>query len=252
MNKFINCIFYIVFFFCACSSPARLDHVEKTQYAFNPKEYASVDSSILQLTLPYKTKMDAEVNILIGKSEQPISKDQPEGLLGNFVADLALQESRKYYYPEDNKNIDFCFLNNGGLRAALPEGDITKRNIFEVMPFENELIVLTLKGSDVNLLLNYIVSKGGIPIGGVRMKIKNKEAEEVTINNVPFDSTKTYKAVTSDYLANGGDNLLFLAEIKQRDYVNLKIRDAMIEYIQQLTKDGKMISPKLDGRIILE
>ena len=55
--------------------------------------------------------------------------------------------------------------------------------------------------------------------------------------------------VTSHYLANGGDNLSFLADIKQREYVNLKIRDAMIEYIQQLTKDGKMIDPKLDGRI---
>ena len=252
MNKFINCIFYIVFFFCACSTPARLDHVEKKQYAFSPKEYASVDSSVLQLTLPYKTKMDAEVNILIGKSDQAVSKDQPEGLLGNFVADLALEESRKHYYPEDNKNIDFCFLNNGGLRAALPEGDITKRNIFEVMPFENELIVLTLKGSDVNQLFKYIVSKGGIPVGGLRMKIKNKEANDILINNIPFDSSKIYKVVTSDYLANGGDNLLFLAETKQRDYVNLKIRDAMIEYIQQLTKDGKTISPKLDGRITYE
>jgi len=252
MNKFINYIFYVLFFLSACAAPARLDHVEKKQYAFSAKEYAFVDSTILQTTLPYKKKLDAEVNILIGKTSQPVSKDQPEGLLGNFVADLSLEESKKYYYPEDNKNIDFSFLNNGGLRAALPAGEITKRNIFEVMPFENELIVLTLKGSDVKQLLDYIVSKGGIPVGGLRMKIKNKEAAEVMINNAPFDSTKIYKAVTSDYLANGGDNLLFLAEIKQREYVNLKIRDAMIEYIQQLTKDGKIIDPKIDGRITVE
>ncbi|MEP7170325.1 MAG: 5'-nucleotidase C-terminal domain-containing protein [Bacteroidota bacterium] len=252
MKKFINYIFYVLIFCGACSTPARLDHVEKKQYAFNAKEYASVDSSILQTTLPYKTKLEAEVNVLIGKTSQVISKDQPEGLLGNFVADLSLEESRKYYYPEDNKNVDFSFFNNGGLRAALPAGEITKRNIFEVMPFENELIVLTLKGSDLNQLLKYIVSKGGIPVGGIRMKIKNKEAVDVMINNAPYDSTKIYKAVTSDYLANGGDNLSFLAEIKQRDYVNLKIRDAMIEYIQQLNKDGKTIDPKIDGRISIE
>ena len=211
-----------------------------------------MDSSILQSVLPYKTKLDAEVNILIGKSVQAISKNQPEGLLGNFAADLSLEESKKHYYPEDNKNIDFCFLNNGGLRAALPAGEITKRNIFEVMPFENELIVLSLTGSDVKQLLNYIVSKNGIPIGGLRMKIKNKEAVEVMINNSPFDSTKIYKVVTSDYLANGGDNLFFLAQAKKREYINLKIRDAMIEHIQQLTKDGKLIDPKLDGRITIE
>jgi len=252
MNRLINYIFCILFFFSACSAPARLDHVEKKQYAFSAKEYASVDSSILQNILPYKTKMDAEVNVLIGKSAQPVSKDQPEGLLGNFVADLSLEESKKHFYPEDNKNVDFCFLNNGGLRAALPAGEITKRNIFEVMPFENELIVLSMTGSDVKQLLNYIVNKNGIPVGGLRMKIKNKEAVEVMINNSPFDTTKIYKAVTSDYLANGGDNLSFLAEIKKREYVNLKIRDAMIEYIEQLTKGGKIIDPKLDGRITVE
>ncbi|HKR03591.1 MAG TPA: 5'-nucleotidase [Bacteroidia bacterium] len=252
MNTFVNYIFCVLIFFCACSAPARLDHVEKKQYAFSAKEFASVDSSILQSVLPYKTKLDAEVNILIGKSVQAISKNQPEGLLGNFAADLSLEESKKHYYPEDNKNIDFCFLNNGGLRAALPAGEITKRNIFEVMPFENELIVLSLTGSDVKQLLNYIVSKNGIPIGGLRMKIKNKEAVEVMINNSPFDSTKIYKVVTSDYLANGGDNLFFLAQAKKREYINLKIRDAMIEHIQQLTKDGKLIDPKLDGRITIE
>ena len=126
---------------------------------------------------------------------------------------------------------------------------ISKRNVFEVMPFENELIVLSMNGAVMKQLLNYIVSKGGVPVSGLRMKIKNKEAADAMINNVPFDSTKTYKAVTSDYLANGGDDLAFLADIKQREYVNLKIRDAIIEHILQLTKDGKMIDPKLDGRI---
>jgi 2',3'-cyclic-nucleotide 2'-phosphodiesterase (5'-nucleotidase family) len=101
-------------------------------------------------------------------------------------------------------------------------------------------------------LLNYIVSKNGIPVSGLQMKIKDKEAKEVFIGKSPFDSTKTYKVVTSDYLANGGDNLSFLAEIKQREYVNLKIRDAMIEFIQQLTSEGKIIDPVLDGRITNE
>ena len=79
--------------------------------------------------------------------------------------------------------------------------------------------------------------------------MKNKEAVDVTINNVPFDSTKTYKVVTSDYLANGGDNLFFLAEAKQRQYVQLKLRDAILEYCKQLKAEGKLIDPKLDKRI---
>lgn len=249
MKKLFVYIFPLFIFLISCSTPARVDHIEKKQYAFNPKEYTSVDSSFLQSILPYKSKLDAEVNIPIGKTAQAITKNQPEGLLGNFVADLSLEEARKYYYPTDNKNIDFCFLNNGGLRASLPAGEITKRNAFEVMPFENELIVLAVPGAQVNLLLNYIVGKGGVPVAGLRMKIKQNHASDVMINDQPFDSTKVYKVVTSDYLANGGDDLSFLAEIKERNYVSLKLRDAIIEYCLRLTKEGKIIDPKLDGRI---
>lgn len=189
------------------------------------------------------------MNVVVGTTKQALSKDQPEGLLGNFVADLCLEETRKHYQPDDNKNVDFCFLNNGGLRAALPEGKITRRNIFEVMPFENELIILAISGYDVSLLLNYMVSKGGIPVSGLRFKMKDNKAFDVVINNAPFDSLKTYKVVTSDYLANGGDNLFFLAAAKQRQYVQLKLRDAILQYCEQLKAEGKIIDPKLDNRI---
>lgn len=252
MYKISVCIVSVSLFISACSAPTRLDHVERKQYPFNPKEYTTIDSSVWQTILPYKTKLDVDMNVPVGKTTQPLTKDQPEGLLGNFVADLCLAQARIHYKPADNKNVDFCFLNNGGLRASLPEGELTRRNIFEVMPFENELIILTVSGNDVTRLLTYISNKGGVPVAGIQMVIKNKIAEQVIINNAPFDTNKTYKVVTSDYLANGGDDLSFLAIIKERQYVQLKVRDAMLEYCERLKSDGKLIDPKLDNRIKYE
>lgn len=248
MNLYKLFIFYFFIFFLSCTAPARIDHVEKKMYAFNSNDFTSIDSSLWNNILPYKSKLDDQMNVVIGKTAQALTKDQPEGLLGNFVADLITEGAPLYYYPENNSKIDFCFLNNGGLRASLPAGEITMRNIFEVMPFENELVVLTLNGPQMNRLLKFIAGKGGIPVSGLRMKIKEKLAKEVLINHTPFDSTKLYKAITSDYLANGGDNLAFLTEAK-KEYVGLKIRDAIIEHCRKLNSQGKIIDPKLDKRI---
>lgn len=249
LYKYFSLCFFL--FVVSCTAPARIDHTEKHQYIFNSKDFASADSSLWQSILPYKSKLDAEMNGVLGKTSMALTKEIPEGLLGNFVADLVMEQTPLYYYPADNSKADFCFLNNGGFRASLPAGDITRRNVFEVMPFENELVVVTLNGSQVNLLLKYIISKGGIPVSGLRMKIKNNQPKDILINNIPFDSTKIYKAVTSDYLANGGDNLFFLAEAK-KEYAGLKIRDAILEHCLKLNKLGKLIESKLDKRISYE
>ncbi|MFI5220656.1 MAG: 5'-nucleotidase C-terminal domain-containing protein [Bacteroidia bacterium] len=251
MNRKNYYIFFLFVLFLSCHAPAHITQVEKHQYAIGSKEYASVDSTVWQTIVPYKSKLDAEVDVVIGKTAKALTKDQPEGLLGNFVTDLVMEISPLYYYPPGNSKIDFCFLNNGGLRNNIPEGEITRRNIFEVMPFENELVVLSMNGTQIKQLLKFIVSKGGIPVSNLRMKIKEKAAAGVMINNIPFDSTKIYKAVTSDYLANGGDNLFFLAEAK-KEYVGLKIRDAIIEYCMKENKQGKLLDSKLDNRIEYE
>ena len=64
----------------------------------------------------------------------PSEWSSPESLLGNFVTDLCL---RQY------SNIaDICVMNNGGLRSNLTKGEITRGDIYTLMPFENELVIL--------------------------------------------------------------------------------------------------------------
>ena len=58
--------------------------------------------------------------------------------------------------PSNNHHIDFCLLNNGGLRTSLPQGNITRRKIFELMPFENELVVVTISKEKMTDLKAYL------------------------------------------------------------------------------------------------
>ena len=235
-----------------CTPKAHIVNVETSQYQFNAADNTSEDSLIARDIHPYKTKLDAIMNDVLAYSEQSMDKDQPEGLLGDFVTDACLQKAGDYYKPADNHKIDFCFVNNGGLRAALPKGNLIKGKIFELMPFDNELIVVTLDGKKTKMLLDFIAAKGGMPVSGVKIGIKKNKAVNVLIGGQLFDSTLTYKILTSDYLANGGDNLSFLAETNEKEIIGLRARDAIIEYLQEQTRQGNKIKIQLDGRIYRE
>lgn len=246
-----KCLFVV--FACAmiasCGSVKKIDHYETQQYRFKDSGNVAIDSGAYYMIAPYRSELNKTMSELLAVSDQPLEKNQPEGTLGDFVADLALREAQALYLKS---KIDFCVLNNGGLRAALPKGNITLKNVFELMPFENELVVLTINGSAASQLFNYIAYKGGVPVSHLEMKIKDQQALNVKVNGNGFDSTKTYRMVTSDYLANGGDNLEFLKTAISKEYINLKLRDAIIAYLKEQTRNGKNISVFLDNRISYE
>ncbi len=176
----------------------------------------SNDPSLEKLISPYKINLDQSMSEVLNQSAIAMPKPdrksgtvEPEFLLGNFVADLCMDMGKQKYLPEDNQPINICALNTGGLRTSLPKGDITRGKIFQLMPFENELVVLTLSGKSTQKLVQYIAAQNGIPISGLQMSIRNDKPNDILINNTAFDSTKTYKIITSDYLARGGDKMTF-------------------------------------------
>ncbi|MBK5284411.1 MAG: 5'-nucleotidase C-terminal domain-containing protein [Bacteroidia bacterium] len=246
---------YLIFsfpllFLSGCGSNSNLVRVESKVIPLSSTEYAAIDSSVYSVIEPYRSGMSAKMDEVIAVSEQVLEKGQPEGLLGNFVTDACFNIANQYYYPEDGRQADFCLLNNGGLRASLPAGNITRKNIYELMPFENSLSVLTLKGETLKKLFDCIAAKGGMPVSSLRMGIQNTEAVNIQISSVPFDKEKIYKLITSDYLANGGDGLFLLSDLMKRDNLNLKVRDALLEYISKLNSEGKKLNAQLEGRIV--
>ncbi|MBL7928146.1 MAG: 5'-nucleotidase C-terminal domain-containing protein [Bacteroidia bacterium] len=230
--------------FNSCKSGYQFTADKKPQYKITSNDTLPPEASVIAFLQPYKLKLDSSMNIRLASSDMEMEKGQPESLLGNFVSDLCMNQVKPFAI-ENNLNIDFCFFNNGGLRNSLPKGDITMRNIFELMPFDNELVILIIDGKTTEKLIKTIIEKGGVPVSGIRIILNKDEKPQATVQDKPFDTTRDYVILTSDYLAGGGDQYDFLKNRKEYLQTGLLMRDAIINHCR---KAGK-ISSQLDNRI---
>lgn len=236
----------------ACKPHALITKVESGVIALDSVSVIKEDTSALSVIKPYKEKLESQMNEVLAYSNQAMIKDNPEGLLNNFVSDLVLKKANEYYKAADSQKADMCLLNTGGLRTALPKGAITRGKVYELMPFENYLVVVTLSGVKTKQMFDYIAKFGGMSLSGFTMGIKDALAVNVTVNEKPFDIGKNYKVVTSDYLANGGNKMYFFKDPVKREELGIKVRDAIIAYMIEENKKGNSLNAKLDNRVHYE
>ncbi len=234
--------------FIGCKTAATVSKIEPSAVQLNAEK--EEDKAILAMIEPYKSTLEKEMTEVLIVSEDEAVKGQPEGKLGNLIADITLARTNEYLKELGLPPADICMLNNGGLRTSLPKGEISMGKIFELMPFENMIVVLTMNGAQTQEMFNYIGRANGVPLAGARLKIVNEQPKEITINGVPFDANKTYRVVTSDYLAGGGDKMRFFNEPLEKKFLNRKLREAIAEYMLMEGKKGNKLQPKLDQRII--
>lgn len=203
------------------------------------------DKTYTEHLQPYKQQLGVKMNVVIGQAAQTMTGHAPESLLSNFSADVYRQAGSDYL----GQSVDISVVNLGGLRTVIPAGDITVGKIFELMPFENELVLLWLKGDKLMELIQFFASVGGEGISGIRMEISNAKAVNVTVNGSTIDPDKLYCIATSDYLAGGNDKMFQLAQSEKRVNTGIKLRDILLNYIKAETAKGNKIDAKLDGRI---
>ena len=203
------------------------------------------DTAYLRHLAPIKQDLERELNIPIGYAPAAMQVYPPECPMLNWASDALLAIARQLS-PE---SVDVAVVNIGGMRCEWAAGDITFRNVFELMPFDNELVVLTLQGSDLQQLCEIFAYSGGQGIAGMRIKASGDRVMQqeaiVTINGKPLDPTKTYTVATSDYLSQGNDGMLPLKNYIKCWNSEQKIRDLYIEYIKQI----KVVQAKVDGRM---
>lgn len=124
-----------------------------------------------------------------------------ESALGDWVADC---------YRE-TLGTDAALQNGGGIRAEIPAGPVSLRSIFNVMPFDNALVKLNMKGSDLRAVFDHgvgmerIAQFSGANIEYDRAKPGGKRLIAVAVGGAPLDDAKTYSIATLDFLTNGGD-----------------------------------------------
>ncbi|MDF2453049.1 MAG: hypothetical protein K0S26_2553 [Bacteroidota bacterium] len=229
----------------SCAQKTSVTNISESHIIVNNNK---IDSSIYKAMSPYKKAHDEQMYAVIAKSEDALVKADVESTLGNFFCDAVIYETKKLL-GKDSSMLDVAIFNKGGLRNSLPKGNITIGNVFELMPFDNEVVLLKLSGAQFKDMCYKIVEKGGIPIGGMRLTMKGTTPTDIIVNGKPFDEAKDYWVVTSDYLANGGDSYNFFKNAKERKIMNVLLRNMIINYCEDITKRDQTIKPKLDGRI---
>jgi 2',3'-cyclic-nucleotide 2'-phosphodiesterase (5'-nucleotidase family) len=211
------------------------------------------DSQLVSLYLPYKNILEKDMSRVIAVSAEEMVKDRPESNLTNFLADLLLTEGKEIVTElGEDVHPSISYYNYGGIRTFIPEGKITVGKIFELMPFENELVFLELSGAQVQEFLDVIAEKGGDSVGGVRFKISENKAKNVEVAGKSLNEKEHYWLVTNDYVAAGGDGLEVFTRRKNFVAGNIKIRDVIIAHLEKIHKKGQVISAKTDGRISYE
>ncbi len=203
------------------------------------------DTALTILLAPYKDSINKSMNTVIGFSTDGLTKKQPESGLGNFMTDaMRLMAEKKF-----NTHVDAAFVNYGGIRSYLPKGEITIGKIFELMPFDNLIVLQAVKGDSLLSYLNAIAERNGWPVSGITFGIKDRKAINILIAGKPLDTLATYTIANSDYIANGGDNTGMLKIFPQKNMGYL-LRDALIAYTKLLTQEGQSIDAKPEKRII--
>lgn len=216
----------------ACQNYA-IKKVERTDYRFEVSENQVKDLRVEEIVEPFREALQVEMSEVIGYNEFELSKQQPESTLGTFMCDAIFSEASKLY----SGKIDFAVVNYGGMRIPfLSAGDINVGRIFELMPFENYLVVLDLDLSTTQRLFEQMSGRGGWPMSqNVQMKIDTSNVSyDVTIDGQGLESKSHYKVLISDYIANGGDDCDFLKD-SPRETLDILLRDAIIEHLRNTT-----------------
>ena len=241
-------VFLLFVSLCSCTKVWHLSDYQYRPYSLTEEKVIARDSTTLAMIAPYKEKLDREMYQVIGELESELMKKQPESTLGNWVSDMIHVQTERYIGQE----VDFAVVNYGGLRVpSLPAGELTVSQIFELMPFDNQLVILKVDGKVVQQFFQRMAERGGWPISySVRYEINEGTPVNIRIKDKAIEQDQIYKIAISDFVANGGDRCFFFRD-QEREATNVLFRDAMLEFIQIASKDGQKLGAKVEGRVVV-
>ena len=199
---------------------------------------------------PYRENINRNLDSVLAYSVDTYSKSNGDlnTAIGNFMADAVFEESNPIFKSRTGKSIDLVLLNHGGIRSIISKGNITSRTAYEIMPFDNSIVVTPLKGQQIKDMFTYLAeAKRAHPISKLKISLnKDYSINNTSIGNKPIDFSKTYYVATNDYLYNGGSRMYFL---KSKDTVydlDYKIRNILVDHFKKIDT----LKPAIDDRFI--
>jgi len=181
---------------------------------------------------PYKAQLDAKMNRQLAIVKSPLKKGSPESTLGNWAADL-FHEAACATYPK--RTIAFSTMNQGGIRVSeIGSGPLLVSEIYELMPFDNELVLMELTGKQLTEFISHIANSGGWPVSGGLSVKQTSKGLNIQIYGKAISPRTTYYVALPDYVAGGGSGSTMLKGLPRTES-GIKIRDLLIEYAAKIT-----------------
>ncbi|ARC86242.1 LPXTG cell wall anchor domain protein [Clostridium argentinense CDC 2741] len=213
---------------------------------------SSIEPSVDVLYERKDLKENEEVKALIGKYTEelkPILNEKVADLLVDLPHDrregLSPLGELTAKYMTMSVDAQIGLMNGGGIRAPLSKGEINMGHMYTIMPFDNTLVTMDLKGSDIKKNLEHGIANetyGWVQFYGVRAYYDKEKPSGERINHMelldgtPIEMDKYYKVVTNDFMAEGGDEFDFSGGKNILD-TGKPIRDGMVEIMK---KEGKI------------
>ena len=182
--------------------PATGDIVEKHAEIVDViQEGVTPDPEVSAILAKYHEMVGPILNEVVGLAAVPMNGGYPikgimgDNALGNLIADGMNHEMKS----------DFALMNGGGIRDILEKGEITWENLFNIQPFNNTLITVTIPGSALEPILNAQISSYGpdVSIGGFSYTWDSATRKVVNIylpDGTPIDKNGTYTLTVNNYM----------------------------------------------------
>lgn len=213
-NLFIICLLGAGLMACSSYNTIKVEN-EQIKVDNSVQNNTIIDS----LILPYRKDLEKEMNEVLAVAEIDFLVQRPCGNLNNWVADALLD------YQVKKIKLDapvFCLLNTGGIRSSINKGNVTRGDLFKVMPFDNFIVHVKMPVSSLTEIEKYLISSGGEPISGARLEKGKLILDEA-------DKSKDYIwIITSDYLVNGGDKMTFFKQNIEIVSSDVLLRDILL------------------------
>ena len=208
-----------------------------------------VPHPIVARKIEHYRKQYPEIEAVVGHlAKRLIRSYNTESSLGSFAADVM----------RESANTDVAFINAGGLRADLPEGEVSYGNVIDAFPFPNRVVLMNLSGKDIIGVLeqSMTLERGMIQASGLVTHYDLKRpighrVVDLEIGGKPVDPERKYRVAVADLLAEGADLYAsFLnGDITRGRHKSPKISEVILQYFSDVPapdfpKSGRLIPTK--------
>ncbi|MCH2105365.1 MAG: bifunctional metallophosphatase/5'-nucleotidase [Planctomycetes bacterium] len=185
---------------------------------------------------------EANMSEVVGELAAPLTRSRSSvesSGAGNLIADAF----RAHF------DADCAFQNRGGIRCDLPKGPVTRRDLFELLPFGNHPVLLELEGVHLEGTLRQAVegtAHTGLEVSGLTLEVSSGDSPKllgVLVGDERLDPARVYRVVTNNFIAEGGDNYLMLGEAKSVTHDQILLRTLL-----ERSFAGDPLTPPTDNR----